>query len=48
MLLVMLDSNHFVMNAAAAAASHHYNDGKMVDKVRSDQFSLLAKLITVV
>ena len=46
MLLVLLDSNHFVMNAAAAAAaaaSHHYDDGKMMDKVRSDQFHLLAK-----
>ena len=46
MLLVLLDSNHFVMNAAAAAAaaaSHHYDDGKMMDKVRSDQFYLLAK-----
>ena len=48
MLLVLLDSNHFVMNAAAAAASYHYDDGKMMDKVRSDQFYLLAKLITVV
>ena len=43
MLLVLLDSNHFVMNAAAAASSRHYDDGKMMDKVRSDQFHLLAK-----
>ena len=29
--------------AAAAASSRHYDDGKMMDKVRSDQFYLLAK-----